>query len=179
MLDENGWDGRTVRWLMAPKDVVLGSVSGNTITARIEMTQLPHPPTFQFEGKQIEVRNRYGIEAKNYGFYAYRNKRLISWADRLEGVIPNDQDSYSFRGRIVINESADAAFGIDSRRRLRLAWPATDAIEERCSLPLCKAKKSVGRLDRELARANRPDALAIANRLAAQLPPVTPAFATA
>ncbi len=174
ILNENDWDGRTVNWLMTPEDVVLDTVAGKTITARIEMTQLPHPPVFQLEGKQIEVRNHYGIEAKNYGFYVYRNRRLISWADRLGGIVPNDQDFHSFRGRILMSEIADEAFGIGSRRQLHLAWPTSGAIEERCSLPLCKARKSVDRIDRELARANRPSALDIANRLAAQLPPVTP-----
>ena len=173
MLDENDWDGRTVRWLMTPKDVVLGSVAGKTITARIEMTQLPHPPTFQFEGRQIEVRNRYGIDAKNYGFYVYRNKRLISWADRLDGIIPNDKDFYSFRGRIIIDESADEVFRLDATG-LRPMRSVVDALEVCCALSLGKAKRTVSRINKELARRKRPSALTIANRLAAQLPPVTP-----
>jgi hypothetical protein len=40
MLDENDWDGRTVSWLMAQKEIVLGSAGGNKAKARVEMTQL-------------------------------------------------------------------------------------------------------------------------------------------
>jgi len=40
----------------------------------------------------------------------YRNRRLISWADSLDGIVGSDQDLWSFRGRILIDDSADNVF---------------------------------------------------------------------
>ena len=36
------------------------------------------PSDIPVRSRQIEIRSHYGIEAKNYGFYVCRNKRLIS-----------------------------------------------------------------------------------------------------
>ena len=55
MLDENDWDGRTVSWLMTKKEIVLGSAGGNKVKAEVEITQLPHPPTFQYDGPQAQA----------------------------------------------------------------------------------------------------------------------------
>ena len=55
------------------------------------------------------------IDASNYGFYVYRNKRLISWASHLQ-IIPYDQDFYAFRGRILIDDAADDFFNIDVKK---------------------------------------------------------------
>jgi len=59
----------------------------------IEATQLIHPPTFNLvgPGAQATAREKYRIEAGNYGYYVYRNKRLISWAERFDGMIGYDQ----------------------------------------------------------------------------------------
>jgi hypothetical protein len=56
------------------------------------------------------------IGSGNYGFYVYRNKRLISWASQLQGIIPIDQDYFAFRGRILIDDSADDYFNIDVKK---------------------------------------------------------------
>jgi hypothetical protein len=115
-LDENIWNGKEVRWIEKPKDLILDIDSNIKVT--IEVTQLPHPPTFRIEdrGADSRIREKYLIEASNYGFYVYRNKRLISWAETFNGIIPANQDLYSFRGRILIDDSADDVFNIDVKK---------------------------------------------------------------
>lgn len=140
-LDEHSWNGRSVSWLMMPTEIVLDSTNGKQITAKLEMTQLPHPPTFQLEGRQAEVRSKYGIEAENYGFYIYRNKRLISWANRLDGIIPRDQDFYAFRGRINIDATADDVFNINvSKNSISLSANAEDALDDKTGFFKKKSK---------------------------------------
>jgi len=114
-LDPNTWDGKSVRWLEKPKQIILDLE--NQVKAQIEATQLPHPPRVFIEDKipQNETRKKYQIEAGNYGFYVYRNGRLISWAEKF-GIIPQDQDLYSFRGRVLIDETADDALNIDVKK---------------------------------------------------------------
>jgi hypothetical protein len=115
-LDENTWNGREVRWIEKPTEIILDTDSD--VKATIEITQLPHPPTFKNDerGGDSKVRNAYHIEASNYGFYVYRNKRLISWAENFNGIIPSNQDLYSFRGRILFDVSADDVFNIDVKK---------------------------------------------------------------
>lgn len=114
-LDEHEWDGRSVNWIERTKEVCLDTES--EVFAIIEVTHLVHPPTFELDerGGRARARLKYGIEAGNYGFYVYRNKRLISWAEKF-GIIPQDQDFYAFRGRIIIDESADDCFNIDVKK---------------------------------------------------------------
>ncbi|MEK4009406.1 ATP-binding protein [Paenibacillus sp. FSL H3-0333] len=111
-LDEDIWDGLNVKWIKKPKEAILLDPDYG-VHGTIEVTQLPYPPAFKPEDSKI--RQKYKIEANNYGFYVYRNKRLISWAERF-GIIPLDQDYYSFRGRIIIDDSADNAFNIDVKK---------------------------------------------------------------
>jgi len=116
-LNENTWDGRTVQWILRPENFAIDGENG--VTCKIEATQLPYPPIFQLEGlTKQEIHDKYNISGKNYGFYVYRNKRLISWAEKFGGIIPFDKDRalYAFRGRILINSNADAAFNIDVKK---------------------------------------------------------------
>jgi len=117
-LDENDWEGTDVKWIEKSKEITLDNELG--ITAFIEITQLPYPPIFRIkhlgEAKDVEIRKKYLIESGNYGFYVYRNNRLISWASHLNGIIPYDQDYYAFRGRINIDSSADDFFNIDVKK---------------------------------------------------------------
>jgi hypothetical protein len=41
---------------------------------------------------------------------------LISWAESFNGIIPFNQDLYSFRGRILVDDSADDVFNIDVKK---------------------------------------------------------------
>ena len=132
-LNEHEWDGRTVNWIKKPISQPLEVKSEPKVKALIEVTQLPHPPTFDLDGdgERKKVRDKYKIEASNYGYYVYRNKRLISWAERFNGIIPQDQDFYSFRGRILLDDSADDAFNIDVKKsHLELSSEAWNALND-------------------------------------------------
>ena len=95
-LDENIWDGKSVQWILKPVDIILDSE--NEVSGKIEITMLPHPKVRKNEGiSDADIRKKYHISASNYGFYVYRNGRLINWANRLD-IIPQDQDYYAFRG---------------------------------------------------------------------------------
>lgn len=128
-LDENIWDGRSVQWLLKPDTFMLDSSSN--INCAIEITMLPHPGVFKSEGiSNNSIRDKYKISAQNYGFYIYREGRLINWANRLD-IIPQDQDYYAFRGRINISKDADDAFNIDvSKSHLNLSEEARDSLND-------------------------------------------------
>ena len=128
-LDENVWDGKSVQWLLRPTEIQLDAGMG--VNGKIEITMLPHPKVRKNEGiSDASIRSKYHISANNYGFYVYRNGRLINWANRLD-VIPLDQDFYAFRGRINIDTSADDAFNIDvSKSNINLSEDAKDALDD-------------------------------------------------
>lgn len=126
-LDENVWDGKSVQWLLKPTQIRFDdNVEGN-----IEITMLPHPKVRKNEGiSDASIRSTYHISASNYGFYVYRNDRLINWANRLD-IIPQDQDFYAFRGRINIKANADDAFNIDvSKTNINLSEDAREALDD-------------------------------------------------
>jgi hypothetical protein len=145
-LDENAWNGREVRWIERSKEITLNAEP--KISANIEVTQLPHPPTFRNDkrGGDVEVRGKYLIESANYGFYVYRNKRLISWAEGFNGIVPSNQDLYSFRGRILVDEKADDVFNIDVKKStLTLSDEAWNVISDTSSEYKRKSIKAWGR----------------------------------
>lgn len=128
-LDELNWQGRETRWIQRPLQVQLDT--DMEVSGTIEVTQLPHPPTFTADGRGGDkvIRDKYLITAKNYGYYVYRNKRLISWADSLDGIVGTDQDLWSFRGRILIDDSADNVFNIDVKKTsMKLSEEAWDVL---------------------------------------------------
>ena len=120
-LDERAWDGRTVKFIERRKPIQL--TADGTVSAHVTMTQLPHPPSVAHHtGLSSAIpRNQYRISAGNYGFYIYRNGRLIGWAESL-GMVKNDQDLYSFRGRLEITEGADDVLNLDvTKSRIQLS----------------------------------------------------------
>lgn len=130
-LNENEWDGKDVRWIEKRQELVLDDELN--IKIQIEITQLPYPPIFKYQekGGDRKIREKYNIGAGNYGFYIYRNNRLISWATLLDGIIPLDQDFYSFRGRIIIDDSADDFFNIDVKKsHITLSEEASQVISD-------------------------------------------------
>lgn len=148
-LNEFEWDGKSVRWIEKNTELTLDD--DDEITAQIEITQLPYPPIFKVENpnenKDAEIRKQYLIKAKNYGFYVYRNKRLISWASNLQGIIPQDQDYYSFRGRILIDDSADDYFNIDVKKaNLTLSEEAWNTISDFSQQAKSKSKAAWKRM---------------------------------
>ena len=132
-LNEHEWNGRHVAWIKKPSSQTLDIDSDPPVSAVVEVTQLPHPPTFDLdgEGERKKIRERYKIESRNYGYYVYRNRRLISWAERFDGIVPQDQDFYAFRGRILLDTSADDSFNIDVKKsHLTLSDEAHNALSD-------------------------------------------------
>jgi hypothetical protein len=128
-LNENTWDGLAPKWIQRPQKIQLDT--NGSIFAEVTITQLPHPPNVGRVGKmtQAECREHYMIGARNYGFYVYRNHRLISWADSLD-FVPQNQDLYSFRGRFLIDSRADDLLNIDvTKSRIHLSEIATDQLK--------------------------------------------------
>jgi hypothetical protein len=167
-LDENNWDGTEVKWVEKRKTITLDNEA--KITAEIEITHLPYPPIFRIthlgEAKDAEIRKKYLIESGNYGFYVYRNNRLISWASHLNGIIPYDQDYYAFRGRISINNAADDFFNIDVKKStLTLsdeAWRIISDVTREARNKSKNAWLNAGRIRKEIIN---KDPNEIANKL--------------
>ena len=169
-LDENVWDGKTVKWILHPERFTIDGESGASCV--IEATQLPYPPIFQLDGsdKQAETRAAYNIAAGNYGFYVYRNKRLISWAERFNGIIPLDQDLYAFRGRVLINGDADNPFNIDVKKsNISLSGEAETTIDDVADKLKRKSRFAWKRARRELDRLTKDDPNEISNDYAKAL----------
>ena len=127
-LDEHHWDGLHPKWITRSQAIQLDT-TGST-WAQVEITQLPHPPSVERKGlmSRKDCRDHYLIEAGNYGFYIYRNRRLISWADRLD-FVPQDQDLYAFRGRLLIKSDADDILNINvTKSRVQLSETAQDQL---------------------------------------------------
>ena len=167
-LDENIWDGTEVKWIEKRKEITLDR--DLVITAFLEITQLPYPPIFRIkhlgESKDVEIRRKYLIEAGNYGFYVYRNNRLISWASHLNGIVPYDQDYYAFRGRITIDNNADDFFNIDIKKStLTLsdeAWKVISDVTREARNKSKNAWLNAGKIRREILN---KDPNEIANKL--------------
>lgn len=167
-LNENEWDGKTVRWIEKPKELVFDDKS--QIKAIIEITQLPYPPVFKMEnpgqGKDAEIRDKYLIASGNYGFYVYRNKRLIAWATGLQGIIPQDQDYFAFRGRILIDDSADDYFNIDIKKStLTLSEEAWNVISDFVQEAKSKSKKAWQNAGKKVVEATNLQPNEIANKI--------------
>jgi hypothetical protein len=129
LLDPVTWDGRTVKWLQVPIPIQITP----TISAQFAVTQLPHPPSVARAGdmSQPDCRDKFGISAKTYGVYVYRNDRLIGKAVDLDGLIPRDQDLYAYRARLDITSAADDALHIDvAKSHIQLSQIAKDQITE-------------------------------------------------
>ena len=120
-LNEHTWDGLSPKWIARPQRIQLATTG--KLSAEVAMTQLPHPPSVArlTSTPQKGCRDRYLIGAGNYGFYIYRNWRLISWADSLD-CVRRDPDLYAFRGRLLINSDADDILNIDvTKSRIQLS----------------------------------------------------------
>jgi len=175
-LDENTWNGRETRWIEKP--ITLPVDKRNDVFGIVEVTQLPHPPTFEADGKgeQTKIRRHYRIDANNYGYYIYRNGRLISWAERFQGpdgpIIPQDQDYYSFRGRIQITSDADEALNIDVKKsELILSDEAEKALRDFSDEYRSKSKAAWLRAKLLIKQKANQDPIEESNRLARQAEP--------
>lgn len=106
-LDARNWDGLTTKWVEKDKEIEIEPETN--IKMNISVVELPYPKLFNFEEnvERTDVIKKYGIGAGNYGFYIYRNKRMIAWADKLDGLVSLNSSLYGFRGRILIQDNAD------------------------------------------------------------------------
>lgn len=173
-LDENNWDGKSVKWIEKPKTILLDKAA--EVSCTIEITQLPYPPAFKFGAAgetDASIRNKYLISAGNYGFYVYRNHRLISWASPLQGMITQDQESYAFRGRILIGDEADEYFNIDVKKsHIILSDDAWNKIDDFTAGARFKSKRAWRAAGAELARFMTKASGEISNLIAAELDPI-------
>ena len=127
-LNEHTWDGLSPKWIARPQRIQLATTG--ILSAEVAMTQVPHPPSVArlTSTPQKSCRDRYLIGAGNYGFYIYRNWRLISWADSL-GWVPRDKDLYAFRGRLLIHSDADDVLNLNvTKSRIQLSEIARDQL---------------------------------------------------
>lgn len=158
-LDENTWDGLSPKWITEPQCIQIDTTG--TRFAEVAITQLPHPPsvgrTDSINMTQKGCRDHYLIEAKNYGFYIYRNWRLISWADSL-GFVTRDQDLYAFRGRLLINSDADDVLNIDvTKSRIHLSEISHDQLRPVIREAVKKSIAAWNNAKRETRRINQQD----------------------
>ena len=52
-----------------------------------------------------------------HGFYVYRNDRVIVVAERFHGLVGNQTQNWSFRARLMFDESADSILSLDVKKR--------------------------------------------------------------
>ena len=113
------WDGKRVHRLLDEAELPLGA--GNP--ARVVATHLIHPPSFQIDGKRKEMAIRYALDTDPYtrrprhGFYVYRNDRVIVLAERFHGLVGSQTQNWSFRARLMFDESADVILSLDVKKR--------------------------------------------------------------
>lgn len=114
ILNDHKWDGVSVKWNLKESYIQL-SAGASSEKAILRIVQLPHPPSMNSNKilSQSNARKKYLIDAKNYGIFIYRNGRLISWADSITGLIPRDQDLYSYRGILELESSSDEVLNLD------------------------------------------------------------------
>lgn len=158
-LNENTWDGLHPKWITKPQCIQVDTTG--TRFAEVAITQLPHPPsvgrTDSINMTQKGCRDHYLIQAKNYGFYIYRNWRLISWADSL-GFVTQNQDLYAFRGRLLINSEADDILNIDvTKSRIHLSEISHDQLRPLIREGIKKSIAAWNNAKRETRRINQQD----------------------
>ena len=158
-LDENTWNGFHPKWITKPQQIQIDTTG--TRYAEVAVTQLPHPPsvgrTESIDITQKGCRDRYLIASQNYGFYIYRNWRLISWADSLD-FVTRDQDLYAFRGRLLINSDADDVLNIDvTKSRIHLSEISYDQLRPLVREAVKKSKAAWNNAKRETQRLSQQD----------------------
>ena len=158
-LNENNWNGLCPKWITRPQHIQVDTTG--TRSAEVAITQLPHPPsvgrTESIAMTQKGCRDHYLIDAKNYGFYIYRNWRLISWADSLS-FVTRDQDLYAFRGRLLINSNADDVLNIDvTKSRIHLSEISHDQLRPLIREAVKKSSTAWNSAKRETRRISQQD----------------------
>lgn len=156
-LSEHTWDGLSPKWIARPQRIQLATTG--TLSAEIAMTQLPHPSSVArlTSTTQKCCRDRYLIGPGNYGFYIYRNWRLISWADSL-GCVWHAQDLYAFRGRLLINSDADDVLNINvTKSRIQLSEIAQNQLMPRVQEAMKRSIVAWNNAKQTTKRLRQPD----------------------
>ncbi len=165
-LDETQWDGTDVRWIRRQADITINA--DPTIQAQIEATQLPHPQVVGNSAGQI--RAKYMIGAGNYGVYVYRNRRLISWAEGFGGIVPQQQELYAYRGRLLINSDADDALNIDvTKSHVHLSDETHNILDDEISEHRRMSREAWGGAYKKWKAAQGTDADSSANEKLAEI----------
>ena len=174
-LNEKTWDGLSPKWITKPQRIPIDTTG--TRYAELAVTQLPHPPivgliksmdptqSMGLKSSRIQTRcrNHYLIESGNYGFYIYRNWRLISWADSLD-FVRQDQNLYAFRGRLLINSDADDVLNIDvTKSRIYLSELAQDHLKPRIQEALKKSRNAWNKAKQTVDQLRQQDPHDVAN----------------
>ena len=177
-LNEFDWDGKDTRWIQAPITVTLDDGDGEPgriVRATLEVTQLPHPPAFKFDSEDgwENARKKYRMEAGNYGFYVYRNKRLLGWVERFNGIVPMHGDFYGFRGRVFLDSDADDVINLDVKKsRVMLSEQAHKTLDDLAANFRRKSRKAWKHAAEEVERRGQADTQTTVNRIANQVEPV-------
>lgn len=177
-LNEFEWDGKSVRWIQVPVTITLdnGDEDGDKIVkANLEVTQLPHPPAFKFDGEDgwTNAQRKYRMEAGNYGYYVYRNRRLLGWVERFNGVVPMHGDFYGFRGRLLLGSDADDVINLDVKKsRVMLSEQAHKTLDDLTANYRRKSRKAWKHAAEEVDRREQADTQTTVNRIANNVEPV-------
>ncbi len=90
--------------------------------AELKVVIFPKDRMKNYVGFSEEERNKiknYDVGKKYKGFFVYRNNRLISWADHLEGIV--GRDNLGFRAKLKIYTCHDDILHVDvSKQRLNI-----------------------------------------------------------
>lgn len=162
-LDERAWKGLSPKWITKPQRIQVDTTGLRS--AEVSITQLPHPPSVGrlTAQSQKSCRDQYLIGAGNYGFYIYRNWRLISWADSL-GFVRQEQGLFAFRGRLLINSDADDVLNIDvTKSRIHLSEIAHNQLEPLIKEAVKKSKAAWNNAKRTTKRILQQDPHDVAN----------------
>ncbi len=151
-LDERTWDGCSVKYITRRQPIQLNS--DGSVSGYLTITQLPHPPSLSHHTDQSRntVHKKYMIGPGNYGFYVYRNGRLITWAESL-GLVSQHTGLYSFRGRLEITTGADDILNLDvTKSRIKLSEIAETQLKPRGSEAIKKSRAAFNQAKETLSR---------------------------
>lgn len=80
-----------------------------------------------FSNEEREIIKKYKIGKQYKGFFVYRNNRLISWGDNLDGIV--GRDDLGFRAKLKIYTCHDEILHVDvSKQRLLVPENILDII---------------------------------------------------
>jgi hypothetical protein len=129
--------------LLIDKEITIPDAPDKTPPVIVNLTTFPQASMAKFSGftkEEQDLIKYYGVSSTNSGFFIYRNRRLIRWADNL-GIV--DRDLRTLRGRIDISTEHDELLNVDvSKQNLELPEKFLDSLALLCRIPKANAKKA-------------------------------------